>query len=88
MTYAVNICDLLAVSKTDPALHMVIALHVDAAHVVEAERGRVAGIGHAAVLTCPEEQAAALIQVVRQKLAKYQFRFYASKTGNGGWKRV
>lgn len=61
MTYAVSVCDLLAVSKRDPILHMLVAPHMDRDHVVEAERGKVAGIGHAAVLACPEEQAAAIV---------------------------
>jgi hypothetical protein len=88
MYYAVSICDLLTMSKHDKVLHMVVAPLVDRGRVVEAERSKVAGIGHAVMLACPEEQAAAIVQVVRRKYGKNQCRFYASVTGNGGWKRV
>jgi len=90
MTYAVSVCDLLTLSRHDLILHMLVAPHVDPdpAHVVEAERGKVAGIGSVAVLTCPEEQAAAIVAVVRKKYRKHQFRFYQSASRNGGWKRV
>jgi hypothetical protein len=88
MTYAVSVCDLLTLSKRDKILHMLIAPHVDRARVVEAERGKVAGIGHAALLACPEEQAAAIVAVARQRYAKHECRFYVSATGNGGWRQV
>ena len=88
MTYAVAICDLLTLSERDKILHMVIAPHVDPARIVEAERGKVAGIGSAAVLACPEEQAAAIVAVVRKKYKRHQCRFYRSASGDGGWKRV
>ena len=88
MHYAINVCDLLTLSRHDTILHMVIAPHVDRNHVVEAELDQIAGIGDAAVLTCSEEQAAALVAVVRRKYKVHQFRFYQSASGNGGWKRV
>ena len=72
MHYAVNVCDLLTASRHDVILHMAVAPHVDHNHIVEAERGKVAGIGSAAVLTCPEEQAAAIVAVVRQKYKRHQ----------------
>ena len=90
MTYAVSVCDLLTASKHDLVLHMIVAPHVDPdpAHVVEAERGKVAGIGSVAVLTCPEEQAAAIVELARKRYKRHEFRFYQSASGNGGWKRV
>jgi len=40
------------------------------------------------VLACPEEQAAALVAVVRRKYRVHQFCFYKSTSGSGDWKRV
>jgi len=86
--YAANIADLTELSKNDPILTMVIMPHVAYTDIVEAEHGKVAGIGHAAIMNCPEEQASAIIEIARKKYAKYALRFYFSKTGKGGWKRL
>jgi hypothetical protein len=61
--YAVNIADLLEVSRHDPILTMTIMPHVAYTDIVEAERGKVVGIGHAALMNCPQEQAAAIVEV-------------------------
>jgi len=87
-TYAVNIADLTALAQNDAALSMVLMQHVAYENVVEAERGKAVGMGHAALMSCPTEQTEALIAVIRRKLRKYQLRFYRSETGTGGWKRV
>jgi len=87
-TYAVNIADLTALAQNDAALSMVLTQHVAYTNIVEAERDKAVGMGHAALLLCPTEQAEALIAIVRKKLRKHQLRFYRSETGTGGWKRV
>lgn len=86
--YAVNIADLLELSRRDPILTMTIAPHVAYTDIVEAEHGKAVGIGHAALMNCPEEQAAAIVQVARKKYRKYELRFYTSITGQGSWKRL
>lgn len=88
MTYAVSVCDLLTLSRHDAILHMAIAPHGDRGRVIEAEPGKVAGIGSAAVLAYPEEQAAAIVAVAWKKYEQHQCRFYRSASGNGAWKRV
>jgi len=87
-TYAVNIADLTALAQHDTALTMVLMPHVAYTDVVEAERDQAVGIGHAALMSCPTEQAEALIAIIRKRLRKTQLRFYRSETGEGGWKRV
>jgi len=41
----------------------------------------------AVILECPDEQAKAIIAVIRQKYHKNKFRCYESKTGKL-WKRI
>jgi len=86
--YAVSLCDLLTVGRRDPIVKMVLSPHIDSEQTVSAENRKVAGIGYAVVLTCSDEQAEAMIEVMRMKYKRYQLRFYSSATGNGNWKRV
>lgn len=86
MVYAVNVGDFITLAENDAALRFVIGPLIDPSAVIEAERGRIDGFG--AVLNCSEEKANAIIEIVRKRLKKYQFRFYQSKTGNGSWVRV
>lgn len=88
MHYAVNIADLTHATKHDPILAMLIEPHIDREQIVEADRGKVAGMGYAVVLTCPEEQVRAIVEVVRKRRKRHEFRFYVSATGTGGWSRI
>ena len=90
MAYAINIADLTGALQMPEhmALAMVLRQHLDddVSRVVECEQGKIAGVG--ALFTCPDEQAAALIQLVRARLKRYELRIYHSRTGKGEWKRV
>jgi len=87
-TYAISVCDLLELSRPDTILHAILAQHVERDRIVDAEPGKAVGIGDAVVLSCPEEQTLALVKVARKKYRKHRLRFYRSKTGKGGWKRI
>jgi hypothetical protein len=86
MVYAVNIGDFITLAKSDAALRFVIGPLIDPSAVIEVERGRIDGFG--AILDCSEERASAIIEIVRKRRKKYQFRFYQSETGEGSWVRV
>jgi len=88
--YAANVVD-LTVHTQNPVdtIPMVILRHVldnDPAHIVECERGKAVGMGHGSLFVCSAEQAFAIIQVIRRKYEKYQWRFY--EKAKRGWKRI
>ena len=84
--YAVNIGDWTA-HRDDLALQIILTPIVDRhGSTIDTEPGRFDGM--AIALVCPDEQAQAIVEVVRLRIPKYALRFYQSKTGKGGWKRV
>lgn len=84
--YAVNLADLTNTpAGNDIGIQLLLTNVMDRNATVQTERKRFDGIG--IMLTCDDERAQAIIDIVRQKYAKYQLRFYASKTGKS-WKRV
>ncbi len=86
--YAVNIADCTAHAQNpdDQIPLMIVTSNIDKdpTHAIECERGKIAGWG--ALFLCGEKQANAIIQVIRKKYKKHEWRFY-HKT-NKGWKRV
>lgn len=87
--YAINIADLTELQHhpEHAALSIVLKQHIDLDpdHVVECERRKAAGMGYGAPFTCPDDQAEALIQLIRTRLKRYQLRIYRQ---DSGWKRV
>lgn len=80
--YAINVLDLAA---ADPiALMPVVASVTPSRLTVEAEPSVVAGV--ALVLECPDEQAAAICEVVRLKYHRNALRCYERESGR--WKRL
>ena len=93
MPYAVNLADLLTLTKFDPVMSWLICSNRGEA--VEVEHGQTMAIGHAVRLDCDEEQAMAIVDVIRQQYPekgignrKGYIRVYHSKTGEGNWSRV
>lgn len=82
MEYAVNIADM---TKEPVMANLLLGPHASDG-IVQAEPGRVDG--GAMRLTCDRDQMAAIIHVIRMRHGKAAFRFYESKTGRGGWKRI
>ena len=83
--YAVNLADL---SNTEVGRDFCLGMllkPVLGTRPVEAEKRF---DGHAVLLECDEERAAAIVEVARKHYKRWQLRFYRSKTGNGGWRRV
>lgn len=75
--YSVNVTDM---SKDNILSTFMIAPVTQSKILVTVEKGRVDGT--AVVLDCPEERAKAIIEIIRKKYGKNEFRCYA------GTKRV
>lgn len=84
MPYAINVSDLTKY-RDDLALKLILGAQVGRT-TVNCEPGRMDGGG--VLFTSPDEQAGALIEVLRKRIKKHELRCYHSKTGNGGWTRV
>jgi len=81
--FAVNLFDCMYHEREVPT-GLLIRPHLTGQYVeAEATLDGIAGI-----LDCPEEQIRAIIHVIRRKYPKNKWRFYESKTGKGGWKRI
>lgn len=72
--YSVNVMDM---TKDDILSTFMIAPVIQSRQIVNIEKNRVDG--HAVVLDCPEERANAIIEVIRMKYGKNEFRCYAGK---------
>jgi hypothetical protein len=72
--YSVNAMDM---TKDDILSTFMIAPVIRSRQTIEVEKGRIDG--HAVVLDCPEERAKAIIEVIRMKYGKNEFRCYAGK---------
>lgn len=83
--YAVNMLDWLSF-KDDIGISILLHPVTDARETVECEKGRTDGTG--ICLECDDERAAAIVEIARKKYKRHELRFYRSKTGKGGWKRV
>ena len=88
--YAANIADLTAHAQTPesaiPLALLTRLIDPDPNHAVVCERGKAVGMGHGAPFLCNDDQAAAIIQVIRTRHKKYQWRFYQKSPK--GWKRI
>jgi len=84
MHYAINIAD-WAARKNDYGLAILLQPIVNQC-TVDAELRR--GDGVAVTLECGEERAKAVVDIIRQRFKRYEFRCYHSKTGKGSWKRI
>jgi hypothetical protein len=65
---------------------LLLELVIDRTHSIDINTRRVDEIAMA--MTCTDERAQAIIQIVRRQYRKHQLRFYHSVSGSGGWKRV
>lgn len=85
--YAVNVADLTTITGPDRLpIEITLLPHLNPkAPPVDAEPGRVDGA--AAQMFCPEVQASAIVEILRERFPKYRLRFYYSPTG-GAWERV
>jgi hypothetical protein len=72
--YSVNVMDM---TKDDILSTFMIAPVIRSRQIIEAEKGRIGGM--AVVLDCPEERARAIIEVIRSKYGKNEFRCYEGK---------
>jgi len=72
--YSVNVMDM---TKDDILSTFMIAPVIRSRQIIEAEKGRIDGM--AVILDCPEERARAIIEVIRSKYGKNEFRCYEGK---------
>lgn len=84
MAYAIHIADLMALQRAEPALSLVLTQHVGR-EPVEIDRRQFDGV--ALPLTCGDNQAAALVELIRRKYRRDQVRIWR-QGAKGGWKRV
>jgi len=82
MTYAINIADL---DRDDTLANFLIMPVAYNRTIVRAEPG--AADGHALVLDCGDEQAQAIIEVIRIKWPRNLLRCYR-RTRRGTWRKV
>jgi len=74
MQYSINVMDM---TKDGILSSFMIAPVIKSRTLYNAEPGRVDGM--AVILECPEERAKAIIEVIRMKFGKNEFRCYAGK---------
>jgi hypothetical protein len=89
MPYAVDIAALTSLRvRNDLVLQMLLkqVIDLDPAHAIDDPSS--GGITKAALFTCDEERAQAVVTVIRKRYAHYELPLYYSKTGKGGWKSV
>lgn len=86
MPYAVNVADMTTLQGRDAIIKFTITKHMDRSGVVNAEPKRVDG--SAVVLTCPDEQAQAIIEMTRVHINRNKLRFYHRNGDKGQWRRV
>lgn len=84
MPYAANVADLVKYAN-HAVLKMTFFPQLTRT-TVDCEPGRFDGKG--VLFSTSDEQASAMIQVIRVKIKKHELRCYYSKTGKGGWARV
>ena len=72
--YSVNVMDM---TKDDILSTFMIAPVIRSKQIIETEKGRIDGM--AVILDCPEERARAIIEVIRRKYGKNEFRCYEGK---------
>jgi hypothetical protein len=80
--YAVEVADLTNYRFVG---QFVLALIVGSRQIVDAEPGRLDG--GAVLLDYDEEQAVALMQIIRTRLKKHELHIYHGNSGKG-WRRV
>ena len=85
MTYAVHLMDLQGWVKHAPLMSL---LHLVMDGQVRFLNERQIDGQPVVCLNCGEEQAAAIVQVVRLKIPREKLRIYYSTTGNGKWKAL
>ena len=89
MTYAINITDMLwpdRLALMQLVVRPFFPKDLDKAHIVQVDSKRVDEI--AIVLECSDEQAEAIIQLIRCRCERNEWRCYYSQTGRGDWRRV
>ena len=72
--YSVNVFDL---TKDDILSTFMIAPVIQSKIIIDVEKGRIDG--KAVVLDCPAERATAIIEIIRKKYGKNEFRCYEGK---------
>ena len=72
--YSINVFDL---TKDDILSTFMIAPVVQSKILIDVEKGRIDG--KAVLLECPDERALAIIEIIRKKYGKNEFRCYDGK---------
>jgi hypothetical protein len=89
MPYAVDIAALTSLRvRNDLVLQMLLkqVIDLDPAHAIDPSSESFTK--KAALFTCDEERAEAVVAVIRKRYAHYELPLYHSKTGKGGWRSV
>lgn len=81
--YAINPFDLSA-HRDDFCLQILLAPVIQESRAAVCNRQRYDGVGQ--ILNCNNEQAAAIIKIIRLHYTKFQLRCYQGK--NKTWKRI
>lgn len=84
MPYAINLID-WAAKKDDFGLVLLLRSVIDRDSRIETNPRRIDEL--ALRLSCDEERAEAIVEIIRLKYERHQLRCYHSKTGRS-WKRV
>jgi hypothetical protein len=85
--YTIHIVDLMVVQRDCYPLKLLLAGVVDAEHAVDVAQDQVGGVGLA--LTCDDERAQAIIQLIRLHYNRHEVRIFHSRTGSAGsWRKV
>lgn len=83
--YAVSLINLMSLKELDPIGALLFPADILGPSIMPEKRR----LGTESVmLTCAQERAEAIIELIRGKYSKRQFMIFRSKTGNGGWGRV
>lgn len=81
---AIQISDLLVLQRDHPIVAIVLRPHLSRATITP---DKAAWDHEALPLTCPDDQADALLAVIRTRVPVYELRAWRSVTGKN-WKRV
>jgi hypothetical protein len=89
MPYAVDIAALTSLRvRNDLVLQMLLkqVIDLDPAHAIDPTSGKFTA--KAALFTCDEERAEAVVTIICKRYESYELPLYYSKTGKGSWRSV
>jgi len=90
MYYAVNLADMTKHKELLSPVMLLVRPVLDADSApIDCEGAKWDGIGVRVAQEHAESgRFSAIAEIIRKKTHKNYFRIYASKTGNGGWRRI